>query len=120
MQNILYHWTLKNWPKGASSMSPPPSYIGETLGVWTGSPGTPPLVPRDAYAMNFSKHLLTDWFGVSTVGVWNCVGDRGILRYVRAQKWEGGGDLLPPPLPWKVGGGERPLPRALFLRQCLW
>ena len=30
------------------------------------------------------------------------------MRYVRAQKWGGGGDLLLPPLPGK-SGGERPL-----------
>ena len=46
----------------------------------------------------------------------------GILRYVWAQKWEGGDLLLPSLPPWKVAGGRAPPPHLvppLFLRLCL-
>ena len=76
-----------------------------------GSPAPPVPTP-----MNFSKHLLTDWLGFSTVKLcgWKKRDLGGILRYVRAQKCVcggGGGDLLPPPpLPGKGGEASPPLP----------
>ena len=116
---ILYRWTLKNWPEGASSMRghPPPLHT-HTLEKHGGE-GTqaPPRVPTP---MNFSKHV-TDWSGVSTVELcgWKKRDLSGILRYVRAQKW-GGGETFRPPLPGKWGGERPPCLPPPFLRLWPW
>ena len=112
---ILYHWTLKNWPKGASSMRDhPPQHTHWRNAGGLGSPPHPVPTP-----MNFSKHLLTDWLGVSTVELcgWKKTDLGGILRYVRAQKWGAETSFHPPSLE-SGGGGRVPPLLPLFLR--LW
>ena len=92
---IAGHW--KTGPKGLPAWgATPPTHTLEKHGREELDP-PPPRVPTP---MNFSKHL-TDWLGVSTVELcgWKKRDLGGILRYVRAQKWRGSGNLLPPPLP---------------------
>ena len=61
---MLYRWTLKNWPEGASSMrGHPPTHTGETRG---GGLGLPPPPGPDAYELlKTPSHRLV--IGVSTV-----------------------------------------------------
>ena len=118
MQNIISLDTKQPARRGFQHEGPPPpnTHTGETLGG--GWVPRPPPVPTP---MNFSKHLLTDWLGVSTVELcgWKKRDLGGILRYVRAQKWGGDGDLLLPPPSLESGGTSAPLaPSPLFLR--LW
>ena len=104
---IARHWKLAR--RGFQHEDPPPTHTHwKNTGRRGWVPASPPLVPTP---MNFWKHLLTDWLGVSTVELcgWKKRDLGGILRYVRAQKCMcGAGDLLPPPSLESGGGGERP------------
>ena len=87
-----------------------PPHTLEKHGGGAGSPGP------DAYELLKTPHRLvrSQYCGI----VW--VKEEGSWRDLEicvSPKVGGGGDLLPPPLPGKWGGGERPL-APLFLR--LW
>ena len=93
-----------------TGQAPTPTHNGETLGP------SPHPVPMP---MNLSKHLLTDWLGVSTVELcgWKKRDLGGILRYVRAQKVGGAETSFRSPS-LESGGGELPPSPPPFLRLC--
>ena len=107
MQKILYRWTLKNWPEGASSMRGHPPYT-HTLEKHGGAGDPAPPGSRRLWTSQNTSQI-----GQESV-LWNCVGKRkGIL----AGSWDmcepksgGSGNLLPPPLPGKWGGERPPCP----------
>ena len=122
---LLYRWTLKNWPKGASSMrdsTPPNTHTGETLGGWVPPPGP------DAYVYELLKtpsHRLvrSQYCGIVWVkeeGSWRD------LEICASPKVGKGGDLLPPPPPSLESGGASdpplappPVPTPVWASKCL-
>ena len=102
---ILYRWTLKNWPEGASSMRdhPPPTH---TLEKRWGAGFPAPPGPNAYELLKTPSHRLirSQYCGI----VW--VKEEGSWRDLEicASPKVGGGDLLPPPFPGKWGGASAP------------
>ena len=111
MQNIISLDTEKLARRGFQHDGPAPPH---THTHWRNTGGLGPSPPPRPVPtpMNLSKHLLTNWLGVSTVELcgWKKRDLGGILTYVQAQKWGGGRRPPSAPPPWKVGGRAAPCP----------
>ena len=111
---VLYRWTLKNWPEGASSMRSPHTHTGETLGEggWVPPPGP------DAYELLKTPHRLvrSQYCGI----VW--VKEEGPWRDLEicASPTVGGGRPPSAPFPRKWGGERPPPPPCSYAYEYPW